>query len=48
MDNILKEEIDEISEIPLPFLEDKMTIDEDHLERLISESLDRCLKTQIR
>ncbi|MCU7488236.1 hypothetical protein Q7M76_00420 [Candidatus Liberibacter asiaticus] len=44
MNSILKEEIDDISVVSLPLSDDNMTIDEEYLEKLVVESLDRSLR----
>ncbi|ACT56686.1 hypothetical protein [Candidatus Liberibacter asiaticus] len=44
VNSILKEEIDDISVVSLPLSDDNMTIDEEYLEKLVVESLDRSLR----
>ncbi|WP_333948297.1 hypothetical protein [Candidatus Liberibacter brunswickensis] len=46
MHNIVsKEEIDDISMESLPFSDENITFDEDYLEKLVVESLDRSLNS---
>ncbi|AKK19742.1 hypothetical protein V9J15_03855 [Candidatus Liberibacter africanus] len=44
MNSILKKDFDDISVISLPFSDDNITVDEEYLEKLVVESLDRSLR----